>query len=253
MTHRLSSLLLCIIICILSASLSEAASSETLHYKVVYKWGLIQKQAGRATFTLNTNGNQCHAVMTARTESWADHIYSVRDTLTSVFNATTRLPSIYNRIAHEDGKFAHDIVTFTANGLSSAADCIRIRKRKKNEPQTRNEVSLEAQGAGVDLLSSFYYLRNLDFDSMTPGHSIAINIFSGKRVELLTITYYGLEKIKIGKTSHQVHKVTFRFTSKGKKKTSEPIDAWISTDKAKIPLKLVGELPIGKIQCIYIP
>ena len=29
------------------------------------------------------------------------------------------------------------------------------------------------------------------------------------------------------------------------------MDAWISTDAQRIPLKLEGTLPVGKVQCFY--
>lgn len=58
-------------------------NDESLNYRVTYKWGLIQKNAGRANLTLRRSGNDYHAVLTARSDPWADHIYSVRDTLRS--------------------------------------------------------------------------------------------------------------------------------------------------------------------------
>lgn len=33
----------------------------------------------------------------------------------------------------------------------------------------------------VDMLSSFFYLRTLDFDSMKSGDSQTVNIFSGSK------------------------------------------------------------------------
>lgn len=225
---------------------------ETLNYKVIYKWGLVQKQAGRATFTVNQRGQNCHAKLAARSEPWADHFYRIRDTLITVFDAETRLPSSYQRIAHEDGSFAHDILSFTKAGNRTHAKCTRIRRGKKETQNRSTEINLQAEGDAVDLLSSFYYLRGLKFHGMKAGDTKTISIFSGKRKETLTITYGGFESLKIDKRKYYTYKVTFRFTSEGRKKTSEPIEAWIATD-TRIPVKLVGQLKIGKIQCIYQP
>ena len=226
---------------------------ERLNYKVVYRWGLVNKQAGRATFSLRQgSGGNVTATMYARTEPWADHLYTVRDTLISHFNPSTCLPSSYQRIAHEGDRYANDKVTFFNNGTpTTSAKCVRLRKKKDSKTTDRSESSLSAKGDAVDLLSSFYYLRNLNFSKMVKGTTKQLNIFSGKKKEILKIKYNGLEEIKIDGVKHKTHYVTFTFTSDQGKTTSKPIKAWLSIASDPIPLKLVGELSIGRVECIY--
>lgn len=227
--------------------------NETLNYKVKYKWGLVQKQAGTAKIKLTQSGNFYHALATAKSDPWADKIYKLRDTLRSTMRANDFSPTRYEYIAHEDGKYSHDIVTFHHSGNTVTGKCSRTRK-PKNQTEAKTETrTLTANGMTVDMLSSYFYLRSLDYDKMTPGAKKSINIFSGKRKELLTFTYTGTETIKIDGKSHKAYKVTFTFTSEGKKKSSEPIEAWVSTDNLRIPLKLIGKLKIGQVQCIYAP
>ncbi len=88
---------------------------------------------------------------------------------------------------------------------------------------------------------------------MKNGESITLNIFSGKRKELLHITFKGNDKVKLEDTTYPAYHLEFTFTSDGKKKTSGNINAWISADSRRIPLKLEGSLPIGKVQCFYMP
>lgn len=237
----------------LSKASAVAFPNETLNYKVLYKWGLIHKQAGRATLVLRNSGRQYHATLYARSEAWADKFYKLRDTLKTTMRMHDLSPVIYERIAHEDGKFAHDIVKFSRSGNSYSAECTRYRRGKKSENTNVSTTSLQAQGFAVDMVSSFYYLRSLDFNTMKSGATKTVNIFSGKRKELLNITYHGTHSIKLDDRKYETFKITFTFTSEGKKKTSEPIEAWLSTDYPHIPLKLIGKLKIGQIQCIYIP
>ena len=42
---------------------------------------------------------------------------------------------------------------------------------------TTSTIQLEAQGMTVDMLSSFFYLRTLDFDNMSVGQNVVVNIF----------------------------------------------------------------------------
>ena len=102
------------------------------------------------------------------------------------------------------------------------------------------------------MLSSFYYMRSLDYAAMKPGDKKELTVFSGKRKERLTITYHGRENVKIDKEEYPAYKISFSFTGEGGKKTSDDMEAWISTAPDKIPLKLEGKLPVGKVQCFYV-
>lgn len=226
-------------------------SNETLRYKVMFKWGLINSQAGNATLQLKDNGNNYKAMLVAASEPWADRIYKVRDTLLSTMEKGTMLPLRYDKIAHEDGKYGHDAITYIRQGNQVTGHCTRFKRKKDNSIST-DSITLQARGTTVDMLSVYYYLRAMDFQSMKPGESVTINIFSGKRKELLRLKYLGNETVKIDKTPYQSYRVSFTFTSDGKAKTSDDIEAWISIDSQRIPVKLEGKLPIGKIRCLYI-
>lgn len=234
------------------ASPLELPQKETLRYVVSYKWGLVQKDAGRVTIRLRSNGDKATATLTGKTDPWADAVYSVRDTLVSRFSRSTMLPVEYRRVAHEDGSYARDIVKFSRSGQDVTASTTVERRGKKADSQlTTKHHTLSAQGATVDMLSALYYLRALDFQSLQKGQSRAVNIFSGKRKELLKITYLGPEKLKLGGSARDTYHVRFTFTSDGGKESSAPIDAWIGTSPSRIPLKIEGSLKIGKVRCIY--
>ncbi|MCH5347176.1 MAG: DUF3108 domain-containing protein [Muribaculaceae bacterium] len=219
---------------------------ESLHYKVLYKWGLINKVAGRATVSLRPTDGGFRATLTARTEPWADRIYYLRDTLVTIMQAPSMAPRRYERIAHEDGNFAHDIVEFIHSGNMVTGNSTRYRKRRKDTEMTTATTTLSATGTTVDMLSAFYYLRSLDFLKMKQGEKHSINIFSGKKKETLTITYSGLQQIEVAGTKQATFLVTFTFTTDGKT-SSDPVKVWLSADNRKIPLRLEGQLKIGKI------
>ncbi|MDE6077692.1 MAG: DUF3108 domain-containing protein, partial [Muribaculaceae bacterium] len=64
----------------------------------------------------------------------------------------------------------------------------------------------------------------------------------------------GEEKLKLrNKTEREAYHIKFNFTTEGKKKSSDDLDAWISTDPKHIPLQIVGSLPIGQVRCYYLP
>ncbi len=241
--------LLTVALCAVIYAGAFTLSPETLRYKVSYKWGLVHKNAGTATLRLNVSGSNARAILYARTDPWADGIYNLRDTLISNFPVSTCLPTTYTRIAHEDGSYARDEVKFSRSGNNVSATTTRWRKGKKDSQVTKTTGSLSAQGITVDMMSAFYYLRTLDFPNLTKGSTKTINIFSGKKKELLKITYIGTDNVKINGKDRPAYKVKFTFTSDGRKESSDPIEAWIAQDERRTPLLIVGSLKIGKIRC----
>ena len=224
---------------------------ETLHYRVMFKWGLINKQAGRATITLHADGDNYRTCLTARSESWADRFYCVRDTLNGLMAKTGLRPLFYEKIAHEGGEYKHDTVRFSYSGNIVTGNCTRQVIKKGRETVNKTN-SLQSTGLTVDMLSSFYYMRSLPFEKWSEGHKQSITIFSGKRKETLTFQYHGTEQVKIDNNSYHCYHITFIFTGESGKKTSDNMDAWITADASRIPVKLEGKLPVGKVRCLLV-
>lgn len=237
------------IICAACAYAKEF-SDEKLSYRVEYKWGLINKTAGSVHISLQNRGDRFISLLTASSAKWADKFYKVRDTLHCEVIKNGFKPVIYKKNSHEGGDSKIDVVKYSYNGSVVTGSC--TRKKWTDGALKRDEQRLlQAEGTTVDMLSAFYYMRSLPYRQWDKGHVVTINIFSGKRKELLTIKYLGEETIEIDKKRHECHRISFIFTSDGKKKTSDDMEAWISTAHGNIPLKLEGKLPIGKIRCFY--
>lgn len=228
-------------------------SNEKLHYKVMYKWGLIHKQAGTATLSLTNNGNKYDMLLTAASDPWADKFFMVRDTLIGSMYKSNMNPIVYKKMSHEGGDRKHDEVYYTISGNSVVGKCTRKKWDKKGKLTINEARTLTAEGKTLDMLSSFYFMRNLPYSTWKPGETVSINLFSGKRKEILTIKYKGVETIEIDGKSHRTYHITFRFydPTKSKKETDAPMDAWLSTDSRCVPLKLEGQLTVGKVQCFY--
>ncbi len=253
LSKRLISLVLTAILLISSSTAAKAAfSNESLNYKVMYKWGVVNKQAGHATLSLRVKGNVYSTQLTAASEKWADRFYRVRDTLNGSIVIQGFKPQFYEKIAHEGDEHKHDYVKYNHLGTGKvAAHCTRTKRNKKGKLKVNQAIDLLASGTTVDMLSSFYYMRALPYANWKSGHVITVNIFSGKRKELLTIKYIGVENIKYDKKSFSTYHIKFTFTGDGGKKTSDDMDAWITTDSRHIPVRLEGKLKVGKVQCFY--
>ena len=219
-------------------------ANETLSYDIVYHWGLIWKHAGSATLSMKKVGQNYNATLAARTISWADKVFRVRDTLSCTLLPGLR-PSIYRKASHEGKHSGIDIVRYSYSGSTSIAECTRIRPGKADRT-----VKLQANGQAYDMLSIFYYLRSLDYKAMVKNHTYTTTIFSGKKKETLRIRLVGTEAIELrDKSKHQAYHISFSFTTDGQKKSSDDMHTWISTDASHKPLMMKGKLPIGEVRC----
>ncbi|MDE6418553.1 MAG: DUF3108 domain-containing protein [Duncaniella sp.] len=225
-------------------------ADETLTYDVIYKWGFINKVAGYATMSLRNNGPYYRASVFAENAPWANSIYMLRDTLYTTMTKENLYPISYTYIAHENGKYKKDVLDFQHSGNTFTATAVRYKQPKPGAPMTSSTIELEGQGMTVDMLSSFFYLRTLDFDAMGPGASKTVNIFSGSKKELLRITYVGKQNITVNGNNYETYYINFTFTRKGVE-SSAPIEGWITTDARRIPLRVEGQLPVGKVKALY--
>lgn len=226
-------------------------SNERLNYVISYKWGLIHKDAGTASLTLQRSGSHYNVMLDARTKPWADKFYRVRDTLMATMRTVDLRPISYTKITHEKDQNDRDEVKYTTFKTVTRGDVTRYRNRNGKETVTRNK--LTASGPVFDMLSVFYYLRSLDYDKLKHRNQVyKATVFSGSKSETITIRSLGRQKIKLkDKTTREAIRIRFNFTQHGGTKSSEDIDCWISTDAAHIPLYVVGKLPIGEVRAYY--
>ncbi|MBQ7691475.1 MAG: DUF3108 domain-containing protein [Muribaculaceae bacterium] len=220
-------------------------TSETLNYQIVYQWGMVWKHAGDATLSIRRSGDGYNAQLVGRTRSWADKVYPVRDTLKCTMNSQMA-PLRYEKLTHEKDYYARDVLQFSYNYSHTSATATRYRK------SGTSTATLSAKCQAYDMVSVFYMLRNIDFSAMQRGKAQTTVIFSGKEKEYLTIRYQGTENVKLRDGSkRQAYHITFKFTQEAGKKSSDDLDAWLSTDADRIPLLLVGKLPVGQVKCYY--
>ncbi len=249
MKYYLSLILLILSILIAHSGIPEY-SNEDLSYRVTYKWGIIHKQAGSARFMLKKHDDFYYAILMARTQPWADRIFQVRDTLSGKMRLGDMAPLLYDKSTHEGGEYRHDIIKYSYAGDLMTAKCNRFKINKKGVSST-SDTTLVARLPGTDMLSVYYLVRRLPFDTMKIGTVAHASIFSGKKIEQLAVKYLGIEFIKLNDRKYRCYKINFTFSSERMKNSSAPMWAWISTEGQRVPIKLIGELPIGQIQVLY--
>lgn len=239
----------CLLLCFFSYI--SANNVEKLNYVVTYKWGLIQKDAGDVEITKKNKGEGYELKLIAKTKPWADRIYKLRDTLVSVTKKEHYAPTSYTYIAHEKNRYARDNIKFTYSGNNVKGTAVKYRERKNGDTWEKTE-ELEGALPVYDMLSVYFFIRDIEYAKLKPGESVNATIFSGDKVEQLKIRCVGKETIKLrDKSEHEAWHIIFNFTSGGGKKSSDDINCWVSTVDPHIPLLIIGNLPIGQVRVNY--
>ncbi len=152
------------------------------------------------------NTHTVYGSLAARSEPWADRIYKVRDTLNGRMTAADFTPLFYEKNCQREPERKHDIVryNYTSPGIVKA-QCTR-KVFKKGVLKVDQQHELEADSAAIDMLSSFYYMRTLPYPRHEKkGQETRIDIFSGKRKELLTIKYHGVVDANLDGTTAKTY------------------------------------------------
>lgn len=136
---------------------------------------------------------------------------------------------------------------YSYNGENVTGVCHRTKIRDGNTKRTTFKATV--RGKTFDMLSIFYYIRSLDYATMTKGKKIKVNVLSGSSPEVVTIKNLGIENASVpGGKTYRCYHVQFTFTTDRGKSVSEPMDTWLTVADEHVPVKLVGTLPVGKIR-----
>ena len=218
---------------------------EYLEYRVHY--GFIN--AGEAFLTINDDiryyhGRPCYKIdIIGRSTGFFDFITRIRDVWGTYLDTASLTPHLYYHSLQE-GKFLEkEAVEFDqVNHLA-----IVHRFDKIDSTLVKKEI-FDIPPNVQDIVSGYYYMRTFDFDTMRAGQIFAIKGFFDDSTYTVNIKFIGREKLhtEIGEfdsfiISPIMPKNAF-FAGRN------PVKAWISDDKYRIPLKVKAKLLIGSVE-----
>lgn len=207
---------------------------ETLDYRIHY--GLID--AGEARLQVKPTLHKVsertayHVVGTGKTLGAFDWFFKVRDRYESYIDTEAMIPWIFIRRINEGGYVKNQDVTFD-----------HYKRVAKS-----NTATIPVPENVQDLVSAFYYARNLDFASAKPGQVFPIKAYLDDEVFPMNIKYIGKEEIK---TKLGVFKcIKFRpMLLQGRVfKEEEDMTVWVTDDLNRIVVRAQAEILVGSIK-----
>jgi hypothetical protein len=98
-----------------------------------------------------------------------------------------------------------------------------------------------------DIVSAYYFARNLDLSNIKVGDKITMNYFLSDEVTPLTVEYLGKEVIKTSQGRLRCLKFSPSISPGRIFRKDSKLYLWITDDANRIPVKAMGEVIVGSI------
>lgn len=210
--------------------------TELINYKVFYTLAGVYIGAGEANFTVNlermNNKPVYHVIGEGHTFSFYDKFFRVRDKYETYIDTTTLQPYKFIRAVDEGGYKKNENVTFnqvantavTNAGVFKVPDCIQ------------------------DIISSLYYVRNIDFNKYKKDDKIPFTIFLDNEVYNLYIRYLGKETVKTKYGKFRAIKFKPLLIKGTIFEGGEKMTVWVSDDANHLPLRVESPISVGSVK-----
>jgi len=196
---------------------------EKLTYQVKYKFIV----GGIATFSLNEviyEGKKVfHALAVGKTTGLANTIYGVKDSYESWFDKETNLPFKSVRDIHEGRYEKYNEVIFN---------------RENNTVNSKLSGAHSVPSKILDLTSTFYYLRRVDFSKVKEGDVVFVNMYFSDEIFPFRIKYEGKETIKTEFGKIECHKIKPEVEVGRIFKKPDDLTIWLTDDDNCIPVQV---------------
>ena len=204
-------------------------NGETLTYQIRYGFVVGGTTTLSITDALYNKKQVFHAVAMGQTTGVADKVYGVKDIYESWFDKETNLPYKQIRSIKEGHYKNYNVVTYN---------------RKNNTVHSKLSGVHEVPEKILDLASTFYYLRRIDFSKVNEGDIIFVNMFFSDEIFPFHLRFRGKEtiKTKFGKIScikiSPVVEVGRMF------KSPDDLTIWFTDDDNRLPVLVKMDIRI---------
>jgi len=192
---------------------------------------IIYSVNNRPTYKIDIN---------ARTVGVFDLVSSVRDNWGTFVDTTNYETQRFYRYIKEGRFRKNEIVDF-----DHIADSARVNKLNKETRTIEKTVDFRVSENVQDMVSSFYYLRAVDWSQYDIGDIITVNVFFDDKLEPQRVKIVEREviKTKLGKIKSVV---LIPIREKDSLFVEEnTVKVWLSDDLNRLPLKVKAKIYVG--------
>lgn len=218
---------------------------EHIEYRVHY--GFIN--AGEATLHIDkkihsVNNRPCYKIdVFGQTKGFFDMVTSVRDNWGTYMDTASLASQTFYQSIKEGKYLKKEIIEFDQQNHQAVVH--RLNKKdstliKKDQFPTTPYIQ--------DIISGNYYIRTIDFDTIQINSVFSMIGFFDDTIYTVKIKYLGHDKLKTKLGTYDTFVISPIMPKNSFFRGKNPIRAWISDDKNRIPLKVKAELIIGSLE-----
>ncbi|HUI28566.1 MAG TPA: DUF3108 domain-containing protein [Candidatus Acidoferrales bacterium] len=209
------------------------AAGEKLDYDISY--GPIV--AGSATILTSSyesyNNRKCYKVeFTMRSAKFFDIFFKVRDTYSSIIDAEGLFPWKFEQHQKEGG-YKKDFEAWFDQGN-------HVAKTSEGGPYSIPPYTQDA-------VSTFFYARTLNYDTMQVGQKVHFTNFYQDKVYPLDVEYLGLQDVETKAGKFHCQMIEPVIVKGGLFRNTGKIVVWITNDSLKVPVKVQTQVTIGSV------
>jgi hypothetical protein len=214
-------------------------AGEKLTYQIRYGFVVGGTTTLSLSETVYKKKQVFHAEAVGQTTGMADKVYGVKDIYESWFDKETNLPYKQVRNIKEGHYKKYNVVTYN---------------RKDNTVKSKLSGEHKVPEKILDLASTFYYIRRIDFSKVNEGDVIFVNMYFADEIFPFHLRYSGKETIrtKFGKINcikiSPVVEVGRMF------KSQDDLTIWFTDDDNRLPvlvrmdIRIVGAVLLKLVQ-----
>ncbi|MDR1886751.1 MAG: DUF3108 domain-containing protein [Prevotellaceae bacterium] len=219
---------------------------ESLVYAASYSWGPIFLDVGEVILKADKSRMfpvEFHITANAKTYKFYDKFFKVRD----FYEAKFTVPNVRSVYFHRDINEGDYSIKNTYN-FDWANNKVNAVIEKRQRPPRQFELTLN--DCTLDVITYFYYLRNLDFEDAYPDKIYSLSIVLDDGVYNIKCRYLGKEqkKVKALKATVNCLKFAVEVIAGSVFTGDEKITLWVSDDKNHVPLELESPIIVGKVR-----
>jgi len=204
-------------------------AGETITYQIRYGFIVGGITTLSLSDTIYKKKSVFHAVAIGETTGVAEKLYGVKDIYESWFDKETNLPYKQIRNIKEGHYKNYNVVTYNRSNNTVDSNLSGVHEVPKKI---------------LDLSSTFYYIRRIDFAKINEGDTIIVNMYFADEIFPFRLRYIGKESVrtKFGKINcikiSPVVEVGRMF------KSSNDLTIWFTDDDNRLPVMVKMDIRI---------
>lgn len=224
---------------------SAFRSGEKLEYIIHYKWLGIRMDVGTAKVELLNGGEKdgrplYHSKVYGATYRFWDHFFRVRDLFESRFFGDDISPSYFHRNINEGGyKITNHHYWNYEEGVINA---------RVSYPSRKIDTVLVGDRSTFDIVTLFYYSRNIDFDALEKGVNYPVKFTIDEELFDVYFRFIGREEVEVPtKGKFKAMKFAAKVIAGEVFKGDTEMIIWVSDDLNRVPLLFESAIRVGKV------